>query len=183
MPEAPDYYAEGPEALVVSLAARGDRAAFTELVRRRQPWMRNLMRRLCGDTDLADDLSQRALLIAWRKIRQVREPSLFGAWLKRVAVNEWMQHQRKREVDWQQEFDEDALPGTEPHPCVAIDLDTALSEFPAPVRLCLVLAYNERMTHNEIADATGLKLGTVKTHVRRGGKRLRQRLSAYEDSV
>ena len=45
MPAAPGYYAEGPEALVVSLAARGDRDAFTELVRRRQPWLRNLMRR------------------------------------------------------------------------------------------------------------------------------------------
>ena len=45
MPAAPGHYAEGPEALVVSLASKGDRDAFAELVRRRQSWIRNLMRR------------------------------------------------------------------------------------------------------------------------------------------
>mgnify|MGYP001794077264 CR=1 FL=1 len=46
MPDTPGYYAQGPEALIVNLAARGDRAAFAALVRRRPPWLRNLKRRL-----------------------------------------------------------------------------------------------------------------------------------------
>lgn len=56
MPAAASYYADGTEALVVSLAVRGDRDAFTELVRRRQSWIRNLLRRCCGNGTLADDL-------------------------------------------------------------------------------------------------------------------------------
>jgi len=45
-----------------------------------------------------------------------------------------------------------------------------------------VLSYHERMTHNEIAELTGLKLGTVKSHVLRGSKRLRELLSAYDET-
>ncbi|MEL6367220.1 MAG: hypothetical protein AAFR91_02660 [Pseudomonadota bacterium] len=62
MSDAPASYVEGPEALIVSLAARGDRDAFTELVRRRQPWLRTLMRRFSGDLVLAGDLAQRVFL-------------------------------------------------------------------------------------------------------------------------
>ena len=94
MPSAPAYYAEGPEALVVRLAAKGDRLAFAELVRRRQPLVRNLMRRCSGSADLADDLSQRAFLKAWRKIRSLKDPRRFGAWLRQIAVNEWLSEQR-----------------------------------------------------------------------------------------
>jgi RNA polymerase sigma-70 factor (ECF subfamily) len=72
MPATPGYYAKGPEALIVSLAARGDRDAFTDLVRRRQPWLRNLMRRCSGDSTLADDLAQRVFLKAWRNIRRLK---------------------------------------------------------------------------------------------------------------
>ena len=39
------------------------------------------------------------------------------------------------------------------------------------------------MTHNEIADLTGMQLGTVKSHVRRGSKRLRELLSAYDEKT
>jgi RNA polymerase sigma-70 factor (ECF subfamily) len=46
------------EAVVVVLAAAGDDAAFAELVRRRQSPIRSLLRRLCGQAALADDLSQ-----------------------------------------------------------------------------------------------------------------------------
>ena len=53
-------YAISPEPLVVHLARRGDRQAFEELVRRRQSWVRNLMRRLSRDPALADDLPDRA---------------------------------------------------------------------------------------------------------------------------
>ena len=71
--------------------------AYTELVRRRQSWVRNLMRRCCGDETLADDLAQQVFLQVWRRIRQLREPTKFGSWLKRIAVNEWIQHQRRND--------------------------------------------------------------------------------------
>jgi DNA-directed RNA polymerase specialized sigma24 family protein len=48
-----------------------------------------------------------------------------------------------------------------------IDLDAALARLPRDVRLCLALAYNDGMSHTEIAALTGLPLGTVKSHIAR----------------
>ena len=48
-----------------------------------------------------------------------------------------------------------------------------------PTLSVVVLAYNEGMSHPEIATVTGLPLGTVKTHIARGAARLRETLAAY----
>ncbi len=181
MSRIPDHYREGPEALVVALARSGDRDAFAELVRRRQSGIRNLMRHLSGDIDLVDDLSQQAFLQAWRKIRHLREPDRFGAWLNRLASNVWLQHVRKtRVLREMQELDESRLPSCDTRD-VAMDLRSALATLAAPVRSCVVLSYHAGMTHGEIAQALGLPLGTVKSHIKRGGETLRNLLSAYAD--
>src|SRR5215831_9167567 len=82
------------ERAVVALALCGDNAAFSELVRRRQSWLRNLLRRLCRNGALADDLAQQVFLQAWRSLRQLRSSEAFGAWLRRLAVNSWLMHVR-----------------------------------------------------------------------------------------
>lgn len=179
MPAATGHYAEGPEALIVSLASRGDREAFAELVRRRQSWVRNLMRRCCGNASQADDLSQQVFLQAWRKIRQLNDVSRFGSWLKQIAVNEWLQYRRRNDPLRGASPDDHVSLASTDKPNVAIDLDRALSTLPGPVSLCIVLSYYEQMTHDEIAALTGLKLGTVKSHIRRGSERLRELLAAY----
>ena len=183
MSQIPDYYREGPEALVVALARGGDRDAFAELVRRRQSRVRNLMRHLCGDIDLADDLAQQVFLQAWRKVRHLRRPDRFGAWLKRLATNVWLQHMRKTRA-WRdtQELDEAQLPTCDTTD-VAVDLRSALATLAAPVRSCVVLSHHAGMTHEEIAEALDLPLGTVKSHIKRGSERLRGLLSAYADDA
>ena len=60
-----------------------------------------------------------------------------------------------------------------------LDLDGALAQLPPEARLCVVLAYNDGLSHSEIAALTGLPLGTVKSHIARGAARLRQSLAAY----
>jgi len=187
MPVSPGHYAEGPEALVVSLASNGDRDAFAELVRRRQSWVRNLMRRCCGNISLADDLSQQVFLQAWRKIRQLKDAGKFGSWLKHLAINEWLQHRRKNDalLDAQLDgnSDEDINMSRRDTTAVVMDLDHAMAQLPGPVSLCIVLSYYERMSHNEIATLTDMRLGTVKSHIRRGSERLRKLLSAYDEST
>ena len=182
MPEAPDWYSKGPEELVVALACTGDRKAFAELVRRRQSWIRNLMRRCSGDTTLADDLAQQVFLQAWRKIPHLRQADRFGAWLKRVAINVWLQHLRKHDVMRNaDEYDETELAQRDTT-SMTMDLDRALATLSNRVRLCVVLSYHEGMTHGEIAEHTKLPLGTVKSHIRRGTQRLQSILSAYEET-
>lgn len=172
-----------PEAALVALARKGDRVAFEELVRRRQPWIRDLMRRFCGNAATADDLAQQAFLQAWRSVHRVRHANRFGPWLKRVAVNTWLQHARKN--DPLKDANELGEPGSpkQDAPGIAMDLDRALATLPNPVRLCVVLSYHEGMTHDEISAFTELPLGTVKSHIRRGSERLRELLSAYSENT
>lgn len=176
-------YADNLEPLVVRLASRGDRGAFEELVRRRQSWVRNLMRRLSRDPALADDLAQHVFIQVWRKIPQLQHPERFPGWLKRLAVNVWLQHHRKSDVLASSETIDDHEQPVDHTTGVALDVDHALALLPNAVRLCVVLAYHAEMSHSEIAEATSLPLGTVKSHIRRGTEKLESLLSAYSEGT
>ena len=183
MPEAHDYYPDCPEALIVSLARTGDRSAFAELVQRRQSSVRNLMRRCCGDVTLADDLAQQVFLKVWLKIRQLREASAFGSWLKRLAISVWLQHIRRKDPLRGADEPEDARLSNTESTGLSIDLDAALSTLSNTIRLCVVLSYHEGMSHSEITKCTDIPLGTVKSNIKRGSAHLQRILSAYSDEA
>jgi RNA polymerase sigma-70 factor (ECF subfamily) len=169
------------EAAVVALAMNGDDAAFGELVRRRQQAIRHLLRRLTRDPALADDLAQQTFVQAWKSIRGLKAPAAFGGWLRKLCVNGWLQHARAQRQEVL--LGEEALLELSDSASAAerLDLDAALSALPAAVRLCVVLAYSEGMSHSEIVDATAIPLGTVKSHISRGAARLRELLQSYGD--
>jgi len=173
-------FGEAAEAVVVALAAGGDREAFCELVWRRQSWLRNLLRRLCRDPALADDLAQQVFLKAWRSLTQLKSPAAFGGWLRRLAINTWLAQARSAGPAVVS-FDPEDLPAATfiPRAAEELDLDRALARLACDERLCIVLAYNEGLSHGEISAATALPLGTVKSHIRRGAERLRVLLDAY----
>jgi RNA polymerase sigma-70 factor (ECF subfamily) len=175
-------YAITPEPLVVHLARRGDRPAFEELVRRRQSWVRNLMRRLSRDAALADDLAQQVFIRVWRTLGQLQDPLRFPGWLKRVAVNVWLQQKRRKDVMASSESIDDLEQPIEDTTGAAADIDQALALLTEAVRLCIVLSYHAEMSHAEIAEATALPLGTVKSHIRRGTERLESLLAAYAEN-
>ena len=182
MHQAQDHYPECPEALIVSFARTGDRSAFAELVRRRQSSIRNLMRRCCNDVTLADDLAQQVFLQVWLKIRTLKQVDAFGGWLKRLAISIWLQHQRKNDALRSADELGEAEAVQKESASVGMDLDSALATLSSPVRLCIVLSYNEGMTHAEIAELMELPLGTVKSHINRGTQRLQKTLAAYGDN-
>ena len=169
---------DAPEEAVVACAMGGDDDAFAELVRRRQKRVRDMLRRLCGDHALADDLAQKVFVRAWRGIGALREAGAFGGWLKRVAVSAWLDETRR--VGAPIDDDEGAFlaaPDPAPSPlriAGGIDLERALARLGPAERLCVVLAHGEGMTHAEIAEATRLPLGTVKSHVLRGSWKLKR---------
>jgi RNA polymerase sigma factor (sigma-70 family) len=171
--------ANAAEVAVVALAKLGDKPAFEELVRRRQSALRNLLRRLCRDHALADDLSQQAFMQAWKTLSSLQVPAAFGGWLRQIAVNTWLQHLRSRKE--MESIDEEHTPVesiSESHG-ERIDLDYALTQLPPAVRLCIVLSHAEGMSHGEIVNVTKMPLGTVKSHITRGTAKLRELLQAY----
>ncbi len=168
--------AQAAEVAVVALAVGGDEAAFVELVRRRQSWVRNLLRRLCRDPTLADDLAQQVFLRAWQSLRDLRSAAAFAGWLRQLALNTWLQHRRAAPPDAVDLPEEPPIPAETGE---LLDLDRALAKLSRDERMCVVLAYSEGMSHGEISAATALPLGTVKSHIRRGAERLRSLLSDY----
>jgi RNA polymerase sigma factor (sigma-70 family) len=174
-------WAAANEISIVLLAMKGDDAAYGELVRRRQDAIRNLLRRLTREASLADDLAQQTFVHGWQSIRSLKSPGAFGGWLRKLAVNFWLQHARssRQEVALDQDMRAE-------HPVATmsrqLDLDAALAQLPRDVRLCIVLAYNEGMTHGEISQTASIPLGTVKSHITRGSARLRELLHAYGDA-
>jgi RNA polymerase sigma-70 factor (ECF subfamily) len=179
--KAQAYYPDCPEPLLVNLARGGDRAAFEEIVRRRQGALRGLLRRLTGEAALADDLAQQAFLKAWISLRTLRKARAFPAWLKRLTVNLWLQHARRNDALEGAETLDAVRPSSSMAPAgMGQDLDRALAGLAPGERICVVLAYHEGMSHREVAEVTGLPLGTVKSHVRRGSEKLRESLAAYD---
>jgi RNA polymerase sigma-70 factor (ECF subfamily) len=172
--------AAASEISIVLLAMNGDDAAYGELVRRRQDAIRNLLRRLTREASLADDLAQQTFVHGWQSIRSLRSPGAFGGWLRKLAVNFWLQHARGS----RQEVALEDLRTNHPVSTLSrqLDLDAALARLPHDVRLCIVLAYNEGMSHGEISQTTSFPLGTVKSHITRGSARLRELLHAYGDA-
>jgi len=170
------------ERALIALAQAGDDGAFDEIVRRRQGAVRGLLRRLSGDTALGDDLAQDTFLRAWRTMGQLRDRGAFGSWIRQIAVTVWLQHARRARVpmEFVEGHEVDRASDTDTARAYAhrLDLDDALGRLRPPERLCVVLSYAEGLSHSEIASATGLPLGTVKSHLSRGTARLRVWLSA-----
>ena len=182
MSEQDPLLGKSPETLLVSLARKGDRDAFAELIRRREAWVRTLLLRCCNDPTLADDLAQVAFLQAWKTIGQLRRATRFGPWLKRLTVNTWLQHIRRNDPLRHADEETDVADNAGDATGIGMDLDEALATLKEHVRLCIVLSYHEGMTHDEISDFTGMPAGTVKSHIRRGTKRLRDMLVAYTEA-
>jgi RNA polymerase sigma-70 factor (ECF subfamily) len=176
-----DILKSAAEALVVTLARAGDQAAFEELVRRHQCSIRNLLRSLCRNTALADDLAQETFLQAWKHLRNLRAPDAFASWLRKLAINSWRQHLRREGILKLAEVEAADVVST-PAATESLDLNSALGALAPNVRLCIVLSYHEGMSHAEIAATTQLPLGTVKSHITRGTARLREILAAYYSS-
>jgi RNA polymerase sigma-70 factor, ECF subfamily len=177
------------DTLVIALACAGDDTAFAELLRRRQTRVRKFMYHLCRHTALGDDLAQQVFLTAWRSLGRLRSAAAFDGWLKKIMVNVWLQEVRRGKLatvsDAELGDGESGGGGLADlavrHDSTAarMDLDAALATLPPDMRLCVVLAYNEGLSHPEIVALTSLPLGTVKSHIVRGAARLRETLSDY----
>jgi RNA polymerase sigma-70 factor (ECF subfamily) len=170
---------KAPDILVIALACAGDDSAFAEVLRRRQARVRKFMYHLCRQTALGDDLAQQVFLTAWRSLGRLRSATAFDGWLKRIMVNVWLQEVRRGKLATTSDVELADFAARHDSTAARMDLDAALSTLPPDMRLCVVLAYNEGMSHPQIVALTGLPLGTVKSHIARGAARLREILADY----
>lgn len=184
MPYPPASRAAAHDLELAAFAAGGDRQAFGELVRRHGSTVRGLLRRMGADPGMADDIAQDAFVAAFEQISDFRGEGTFQAWVKTIAARFYVKNWRRNariEVMKSPPGPEEAIGSTQAGAADRIDLDEALRELPASERLCLCLCYGGGLSHAEAAQALNAPLGTVKSHVKRGLDRLRQRLAPGRD--
>ncbi len=166
----------------------GDRTAFDLLAGRCRLWLFGLCLRLTRDRTAAEDLVQETLLLAWRDLRQLREPGRFHAWLSRIAVNACRMHLRglsvrpqEGRVHVQRESLSECRGGPVWPPAeleAPLGADEALAQVDDRSRRLLMLYYGEELSHAEIAEVLGLSAAAVKSRLHRARERLRKEMLA-----
>jgi RNA polymerase sigma-70 factor, ECF subfamily len=160
---------------LVGRARQGDLPAFEELVRARMDAVYRLTYAILGDEADARDAAQDTFVTAWRKIRDVRDPERFDAWLQRVAVNAARQTYRARRRRGVREIAVSRMGGGveagdtgHMDPAARADalaLDGALRTLSIEQREILVLHHLEGLSMDDLADRLSIPPGTVKSRL------------------
>ena len=173
---------------LVRAAARGDARAFEQLYRRHVGKVFGLCVRLVdGDRAKAEQLTQDAFVRAWEKLGTFRGESLFSTWLHRLTVNLVLGEHRllKRWVSFDdhepasEDDEQEGLAGEHPQQRLGLrmDIERALAKLPKGARAVLMLHDIEGYRHDEIAELTGIAVGTSKAQLHRARKLMQEWLS------
>ncbi len=170
------------EADLVALAQQGDRAAFGELVCQHRKGVINVVYRMCGDAELAEDAAQEAFIRAWKNIHRYQPKSAFRNWVYRIATNAALDvlRRQRESVD----IDNVPLKSNRPTPEKVAEtreraafIKEAVLALPEASRLVITLREYEGFSYREIADALDIPIGTVMSRLNYARKQLRQSLA------
>ncbi|WP_445399684.1 RNA polymerase sigma factor [Streptomyces sp. LE64] len=182
VPSAPSEEARWEEELSAALVG-GDQDALAVAYRRWGPLVRTLAVRSLGDAGEAEDVSQQVFLAVWRGRAGYRpERGPLAAWIvgitrRKVADALSARTRRSTLAAAAARVSGPRVPGGDPEAALdRVVLAQALRGLTPVQRDLLHLAFYEDLTQSQIARRTGLPLGTVKSHVRRGLHRLRGHL-------
>ena len=169
---------------VVRRAARGDLAAFEEIVVEGMDRAYGLARAILGNETDARDAAQDAYVSAWRELPRLRDLDRYDAWFRRILVNACREHLRKRrrvrEISLELEPVERRQDGPALLESVADSdlLSKAFDRLDAPERTVLVLHYLERVPVAAISAALAMPVGTVKWRLSEARAALARALAA-----
>ena len=170
------FLAQASDAELAALAAADDATAFETLVRRHAAVVRALLRRMGAQPALADDLAQDTFVAAFQHIGGFRGQGSFAGWLKQIAARLYVRRWRAEARYAQAEPLQAEGQGDEIAAAVKLDLDQALAQLSAAERICVSMCSGAGFSHSEAGTLLKMPAGTVKSHVKRGLDKLRQRL-------
>ncbi|NLV17665.1 MAG: sigma-70 family RNA polymerase sigma factor [Syntrophomonadaceae bacterium] len=168
---------------------QGEEYAYRVLLSRYEGYIYSLCFRLTGEREDALELSQEAMvkIVAGLDSYQISRP--FKPWLRQVVINTGINFLRRRSPELLS-LDQDIADGITLGDFLAADnsgnpqmrvewletkkaLEMGLQKLPPEYRLVIILRHQEGMSYKEIADAAGIPVGTVKTHLFRARSQLR----------
>ena len=173
----------------VEKARAGDRLAFEQLYRSHCDRIFGLCWRMCGgDKSLAEDMVQEAFVRAWNKLHLFKGESKFGTWLHRLTVNVVLSDRRirvkrlQREREMVDDVERTLIGDRDVFAGLRKDLEAAIAGLPERARTVLILYDIEGYQHNEIAEMTGMAVGSSKAQLHRARKLVREVLKDPENT-
>lgn len=176
-------------ALMQKIQESADKSALAKLANHYGPRLKAWLINRGEEGMTAEDIVQDVMITVWQKAHMF-DPSKasFSTWAYRLTRNRWIDHKRKH----------DRLQPTDPSVLVSLDDRTvrgaeadydhveaaqavhkALANLPNNQKEMLQLSFFEGLSHSQIAERTGLPLGTVKSQIRGPLKKLQSRLAAF----
>ena len=174
--------------------ARGDRAAFRELVETHKKKVYFLALDMVGNPVDAEDVSQEVFLKVFRSFETFNREAKLGSWLYRITYNACIDHLRKR-ASTPEPMEDEALeasfrsypqvsaPRASDDPAVAAEyaqlrerIERALETVSPQEKAVFVLRHHEDLALGDIAEALGLSVGSVKSYLFRAVRKLRKEL-------
>ena len=190
------------DAALVKMCLSGDQSAFGDLIERYKNLIYGLLLNRIGDFDQAEDLAQEAFIETYVHLGTLRDYAKFSNWLCTIArnlCNRWLER-RKRELEILEQmtpFEEEAgrivmfggahEPRTSEEEQESRELREAIwqavSELPERSREAVLLFYFNDMSHTEIARFLGVAPGTVRSQLRNGREKLRQKMMPFVEET
>jgi RNA polymerase sigma-70 factor (ECF subfamily) len=164
-------------------------ASFEAVVERHGPMVFRTLLRLTSDRENLEDLAQEVFLRLYRALPSFRGEALVSTYLYRIVVNvaqnEWKRRQREDRPRYSISDEEEGWSDRLRHPSrnaeeqmqdaeFAAMVDAELQKLSAIERSVLVLYHQEERSYEQIAQSLQMPIGTVRTHLHRGRKKLRE---------
>lgn len=146
--------------------------------------------RLTRSREEAEDLAQEAIVRAYEAFDRF-DGTNFKAWMLRIVTNLYINRYRQRQrspsigsLDDEAAIEPVAVEGEVPDRVLfdnvlGAEVEEALGKVPEDFRLTVILSDIEGMSYQEIADATGVPIGTVRSRLARGRAMLRKALTDF----
>lgn len=173
-----------PEHELVERCRQGDETAFRELVDQYKGLVFALIARSIPNRARAEELAQDVFLKVHRGLPYFRGESRLSTWIYRIVINTLSQERPERATTSLDETDEDDRPALQPGAddpafgdLVLKDrLQKAIEQLPVRYQVLINGHYLKGMQYDELAAALDMPMGTVKTHLHRAKRQLRQLL-------
>src|SRR5215211_7510360 len=171
------------ETELVHRAKNGERDAFSELVCIHAQGVTNVIYRMCGDTQIAEDAAQETFIQAWLHLVSYRPQTSLRNWLYRIAINAATDILRKEKRILPNALEDLQLQDPQPGPEALFSQEErtalirkAVLSLPDACRAVLVLREYEGLSYHEIADTLDIPVGTVMSRLNYARKLLKERL-------
>ena len=174
------------EAVLIAKAQNGNRNAYGELVRYHHRGVVNVIFRMCGDAELAQDAAQDAFIQAWVHLPAFRPGTSLRNWLYRIAINAALDVLRRSTKVTGADLESLALPDPQAGPEAALlqkertlAVQQAVLSLTEASRSVLVLREYGGLSYQEIATALDIPMGTVMSRLNYARQQLKQALREH----